>query len=110
MTSSDSSHSNLFHTYADPLHPNRPQVTILTDRAHEAERELNTEQQRAQKAVRERDKMSQQLQAAQAVMHELRGYRQQYKSIASVYTKVKQELHDVKQKVLSYDLARSTPV
>ena len=53
--------------------------------------------------------MNQQLQAAQAVMRDLRGYRQQYQSISSAYAKMKQELYDVKLKVLSYDLA-CTPV
>ena len=44
--------------------------------------------------------MSEQLQQAQDVMRELRGYRQQYQSISTEYTKVKRESDTAKSQVL----------
>ena len=48
-------------------------------------------EQRAKTAEKQRDKMTKQLQDTKAVLSELRGYRQQYKSIARDYTKLKRE-------------------
>ena len=66
----------------------------------EIEREYHLAKRRAQAAVKERDNMTQQLQATKVVLTELRGYGSQYQIMQTGYTKLKRESDVATRKVL----------
>jgi len=66
----------------------------------EEKRGHQLEKRRAQAAVKERDNMTQQLQATKVVLTELRGYRSQYQIMQTGYTKLKRERDVATRKVL----------
>ena len=67
------------------------------------ERELKTLRIQAKKSVKERNHASEKLKNAQAVLRDLRGYREQYHTMSMGYIKLKSDCAKLRRRLTKYD-------